>query len=136
MLKTIRGKLTVNIIGIVIAVIVVMSVGLVGVAAKKLMMQQKGELQLEADRYAQEVSTWFEEEKGFASGVAKSIEATGATNQTEVKKILNAYLGTKPEIVSLYMCTVDGKFYQAGEEFELPEGYDPSQRPWYQNAAN
>lgn len=57
MRKTIRGKLTISVIAIVIVIIVAITIGIVGIAGSKLMNSQKDELQLQADRYAQEVNS-------------------------------------------------------------------------------
>ncbi len=63
MLKTIKGRLTVSMIGIVVASILLTTVGIIAVAGKRAIQDQTQALQLNADKYAEEINTWIENEK-------------------------------------------------------------------------
>lgn len=73
MLRTIKGRLTVNVIGIVVAAILLTTAGIVWVAGKRMIQDQSRALQLNADKYAEEINAWVENEKMLAEGAAGSI---------------------------------------------------------------
>ena len=50
MLRTIKGRLTVNVIGIVVAAILLTTAGIVWVAGKRMIQDQSRALQLNADK--------------------------------------------------------------------------------------
>jgi len=56
MLKTIKGRLTASMIGIVVASILLTTVGIIAVAGKRTVQDQTQALQLNADKYAEEVN--------------------------------------------------------------------------------
>ena len=57
--KTIKGKLTVSVICMVIASILLTTVGIVIVAGKRMIQDQTEALQLYADKYAGEINIWI-----------------------------------------------------------------------------
>jgi methyl-accepting chemotaxis protein len=133
--KTIRGKLTSSIIFIVIAIIVLTTLGIVFIAGKQSLQNQKNELQLEADLYAQEINSWIESEKMLVEGAAKSIMADGNTSPEYLQAVVNQYYDGREELLNLYFGSAQSEFYQGNPEASTPEGYDPVQRGWYQQAA-
>ncbi len=82
MLKTIKGRLTFSVIGIVVASILLTTAGIITVAGKRLIQDQTQALQLNADKYAEEINTWIENEKMLAGGTADSLQA-GKKTDTE-----------------------------------------------------
>lgn len=135
MRKTIRGRLTISVIAIVIVIILAMTVGIVSIAGTRMMASQKEELQLQADRYAHEVDTWISTEKEWVKAAAKSIESTGDLTDEGLQKVVNAYYQDRPELLNLYFGRQsDGLFFQGNPEASIPEGYDPRERGWYQAA--
>ena len=111
--KTIKGKLTSSVIMIVIAIMILTTISIIAVAGNRLISKQKNELQLQADRYAEEINTWIEIEK----------------------MMVDTHAEGRDELLNLYCGTADSKFYQSNPDAEIPEGYDPVQRGWYQQAA-
>ena len=77
MLRTIKGKLTVSVIGIAVVSILLTTIGIVLVAGSSMIDNQMQELQLNSDKYAEEVNTWIENEKMLADGTADSLAAGG-----------------------------------------------------------
>lgn len=134
MRKTIRGKLTVSIIAIVVVIIALTTAGLVGIAGAKLVSNQKDQLQIEADRYANEINAWIKEEKMLTTGVANAIAAGGDTSSDTVLRILDEYYNGREELLNLYFGATDSTFTQANRDATTPEGYDPCQRGWYKAA--
>lgn len=135
MRKTIKGKLTINVICIVAVSIILTTIGISIVAGRNLIQNQTDALQLNADKYAKEINTWIENEKMLAEGAANSIEAAGNTGDEFIQSVMDTYAEGREELLNLYCGTKDSKFIQSNREAEIPDGYDPVQRGWYQQAA-
>ncbi len=135
MLRTIKGRLTVSMIGIVVASILLTTTGIIAVAGKRMIQDQTQALQLNADKYAEEINTWIENEKMLADGAAKSIAAGGTIDTDFVQSVVVAHAAGRQELLNLYCGTKDSRFIQSNSEAEIPEGYDPVERGWYKQAA-
>lgn len=135
MLKTIKGRLTVSMIGIVVASILLTTVGIVAVAGKRTIQDQTQALQLNADKYAEEINTWVENEKVLAEGAAKSIEAGRTLDTDYIQSVVDVHAAGRQELLNLYCGTKDSRFIQSNREAGIPEGYDPVERGWYKQAA-
>lgn len=135
MRKTIKGRLTISIIIIVVGIIILTTVGIISVSGSRLMNKQKEELQIQADKYAEQINTWVESEMMMATGTANSIEATGSLEKGFLQKVVDTHAEGREELLNLYCGTGDSRFYQSNEEAEIPEGYNPVERGWYKQAA-
>ncbi len=135
MLKTIKGKLTVSMIGIVVVSILLTTVGIFTVAGKRTIQDQTRDLQLNADKYAEEINTWIENEKMLADGAAKSIAAGGTIDTDYVQSVVDSHAAGRQELLNLYCGTKDSRFIQSNREAGIPEGYNPVERGWYKQAA-
>lgn len=128
MRKTIKGKLTMSVICIVAVSIILTTVGIVVVSGRNLIRNQTEALQLNADKYAEEINTWIENEKQLAEGAANSIEAAGNTDAKFIQSVMDTYAEGREELLNLYCGTKDSQFIQSNREAEIPEGYDPVER--------
>ncbi|MDE7238148.1 MAG: methyl-accepting chemotaxis protein, partial [Lachnospiraceae bacterium] len=135
MLKTIKGRLTVSVIGIVIASILLTTAGIIIIAGNRMIQDQTEALQLNADKYAEEINTWIENEKMLAAGAADSIQAVGSVETALIQSVVDVHAAGRTELLNLYCGTADSRFIQSNREAEIPEGYDPVARGWYQQAA-
>ena len=135
MRKTIKGKLTLSVICIVAVSIILTTIGIVAVAGRNLVQNQMESLQLNADKYAEEINTWIENEKQLANGAANSIEAARNTDVAFIQSVMDTYAAGREELLNLYCGTKDSQFIQSNRETDIPEGYDPVVRGWYQQAA-
>lgn len=135
MLKTIKGRLTVSMIIIVVTSILLITVGIIVVAGKNTIKDQTQVLQLNADKYAEEINTWIESEKMLANGVAGSISAGGNIDTDFIQSVVDAHAAGRDELLNLYCGTGDSRFIWSNRDIEMPDGYDPVQRGWYQQAA-
>lgn len=135
MLKTIKGRLTVSMIGIVVASILLTTGGIITVAGRRTIQDQTQALQLNADKYAEEINTWIENEKMLADGAAKSIAAGRTIDTDYVQSVVDAHAAGRQELLNLYCGTKDSRFIQSNREAGIPEGYDPVERGWYKQAA-
>lgn len=122
-------------IGIVVAAILLTTAGIVWVAGKRMIQDQSRALQLNADKYAEEINAWVENEKMLAEGAAGSIRAGGKTDTDFLQSVVDAHAQDREELLNLYCGTEDSRFIQSNKEAEVPEGYDPVARGWYQQAA-
>lgn len=132
--RTIKGRLTISVICIVVISIMVTTIGTVIVAGRRLIQDQMESLQLSADKYAEEINTWIENERMLADGAANSIEAAASTEDSQIQSVLDTFAADRGELLNLYCGTKDSRFIQSNREAEIPEGYDPVQRGWYQQA--
>lgn len=135
MSKTIKGRLTVSVIGIVVASILLTTIGIIAVAAKRTIQDQTQALQLNADKYAEVINTWIENEKMLTDGVAKSIAVGGTIDTEQVQTVVDTHAAGRQELLNLYCGTKDSRFIQSNREAGIPEGYDPVERGWYKQAA-
>ncbi len=135
MLKTIKGRLTVSVIGIVVASILLTMAGITGIAGKRMLRDQTEALQLNADKYAEEINTWIEKEKLLVAGAAASVQAGGSTDTALVQAVVDIHSAGRGEILNLYCGTRDGMFIQSNRDAAVPQGYDPRERGWYRQAA-
>lgn len=135
MLRTIKGKLTVSVIGIAVVSILLTTIGIVLVAGSSMIDNQMQALQLNSDKYAEEVNTWIENEKMLADGAADSIAAGGRTDVEFIQSVVDAHAEGRSELLNLYCGTNNSAFIQSNRDAEVPEGYDPVQRGWYKQAA-
>lgn len=133
--RTIKGKLTFSVICIVVASILLTTAGIVAVAGKRIIQNQTDALQLNAEKYSEAVNTWIENEKMLAQGAANSIEASGNTTSDFIQSVLDVHAEGRDELLNLYCGTKESIFIQSNKEAEIPEGYDPVERGWYQQAA-
>ncbi|MCM1268376.1 MAG: methyl-accepting chemotaxis protein [Bacteroidales bacterium] len=134
MLRTIKGKLTVSTIAIVVASILLTTVGITAVAGSRTVQDQKQALQLNADKYAEEINTWIESEKMLAAGTVDTIVAGNSTETAFVQAVVDAHAAGRSELLNLYCGTSDHRFLWSNREIEMPADYDPVERGWYQQA--
>ena len=130
MSRTIKGKLTISVIFMVVMSILLTTAAILTVAGRRLMEDQMETLQLYADKYAGEINTWIENEKMLAEGTANGIEAAGSIEDDTLQEILNTYAAGRGELLNLYCGTKDSRLIQSNLEAEITEGYDPVQRGW------
>lgn len=135
MFKTIKGRLTISVIGIVIVSIILTTMGIIGIAGKRMIDDQTQALQLNADKYAEEINTWIENEKMLASGAADSIAAGKSIDENVIQSVVDTHAAGRIELLNLYCGTKDSRFIQSNRDATIPEGYDPVERGWYQQAA-
>lgn len=135
MTKTMKGRLTISVICIVAVSILLTMLGAVVIAGKRMMSEQKEILQLYADKYAKEINTWIENEKMLAAGTAGSIAAAGSLDEAFLQSVVDVHAKGRDELLNLYCGTKDSAFIQSNREAGIPDGYDPVQRGWYQQAA-
>ncbi len=135
MLKTIKGRLTMGVIAIVVFSILLTTAGIITVAGKRMIQDQTQALQLNADKYAEEINTWIENKKMLVEGAAASIQAGGTTDTSFAQSVVDIHAAGREELLNLYCGTKDGRFIQSNRDATIPEGYDPTERGWYKQAA-
>ena len=133
---TIKGRLTLAVILIVVAAMLV-SVGIiVGSSGRKLTNEKENELQINADKYANSINSWIEMEKGLnAAGAAALAAIPDADYDREhAQLIVTTEAEGHPEFLNLYYGMEDKVHLQMDPNATVPEGYDPTARGWYKAA--
>ena len=139
MRKTIKGRLTMIVILIMFIVLYVYATVVILVTDDKVTMLSQHELQLQADRYAGMINAEMEKEKGYASGAASAISAlqTAKPDEAAIRNILVEFAAGQKSLLNLYYGAADDhSFYQYEKDATTPEGYDPTARGWYKQAAS
>jgi hypothetical protein len=72
-----------------------------------------------------QVETWT----AMLDSVEASLAPYGAAQ--DIQAVLSEVVGDYDQVITLYLATPDGRLI-ASEDMELPEGYDPRKRPWYE----
>ena len=124
-----------GVIAIVVFSILLTTAGIITVAGKRMIQDQTQALQLNADKYAEEINTWIENKKMLVEGVAASIQAGGTTDTSFAQSVVDIHAAGREELLNLYCGTKDGRFIQSNRDATIPEGYDPTERGWYKQAA-
>ena len=135
MARTIKGKLTISVILIVIAIIVLMTTGIIGASGSYFLKSERTQMQLQADKYAREIDTWMENEKMLVEGTADSVTVGGDFSEAYLMKTVATFARGREELLNLYCGTDQKGFYQSNTEAGIPQGYDPTERGWYKAAA-
>lgn len=136
MRKSIKGRLTTAVI-IIVAIAIFAATGIIiGMTSKRITNELTGELQLQADKFANSINSWIAMEKGLNDGTGKSIEALSAEEMdaAHLQAIISSHADGRGELLNLYYGTTDKLFIQSALDATTPEGYDPTQRGWYKAA--
>ena len=134
--KTIKGRLTIAVILIVIAAMLVSTGIIVGTSGKKLTNELKSELQINADKYANSINSWIEMEKGLSAAGAAAFSAIPDADydRDHIQKLVTTEAEGHPEFLNLYYGMEDKVHLQMDPNAVPPEGYDPTARGWYKAA--
>lgn len=110
MRKTIKGKLTITIITIVAIAMLAVTIIIASMARNRLQEKQESELQLHADKYAEEINTWLVQESMLVEGAVHSIEASGNISADNLQQVVDAHYAGRTELLNLYAGTSDSVF--------------------------
>ncbi len=134
---TIKSKLTFAVILIVVAAMLVSTAIIVGASGKNLTSRLTGELQTNADKYANSINSWIEMEKGLNSAGAAAFAALPETSydREHIQNIVTTEASGHPEFLNLYYGMSDKQHIQMDPNATVPDGYDPTARGWYKAAA-
>ncbi|MBR3525203.1 MAG: methyl-accepting chemotaxis protein [Lachnospiraceae bacterium] len=136
MKRTIKAKLTTAVI-LIVVVAMLLSMGIVvGMSSRTLTKHLTGELQLNADKYANSINSWIEREKGLNIAGAAALKAlpAGSYDRVHIQQIVSSESEGRSELLNLYYGTEEKEFIQTDPAAETPEGYDPTARGWYKAA--
>ncbi|MCR5832246.1 MAG: methyl-accepting chemotaxis protein [Lachnospiraceae bacterium] len=133
---TIKGRLTLAVILIVVAAMLVSTGIIVGTSGKKLTNELTSELQLNADKYANSINSWIEMEKGLNAAGAAAFSAIPDPDydKDHIQKMVTTEAEGHSEFLNLYYGMEDKMHLQMDPNATVPEGYDPTARGWYKAA--
>lgn len=133
---TIKGKLTMAVILIVVVAMLVSTGVIVGTSSSDLTSQLSTELQINADKYANSINTWIEMEKGLNLAGAAALKALpdSSYDREHIQQIVTTEAEGRSEFLNLYYGMADKQHIQMDPNATVPDGYDPTQRGWYKAA--
>ncbi len=136
MRRTIKGKLTIAVILIVVIAMFISTAIIVTTSNRKMTHQITTELQINADKYANSINSWIEMEKGLNVAGAAAIKSLpdSSYEHDHLQQIVSTESEGRTELLNLYYGTEDKLFIQTDPNAEAPEGYDPTARGWYKAA--
>lgn len=134
---TIKSKLTLAVILIVVAAMLVSTGIIVGASGKKLTKELTNEMQVNADKYANSINSWIEMEKGLNAAGAAAFAALpeGSYDREHIQSIVTTEAAGHSELLNLYYGMSDKQHIQMDPNATVPDGYDPTARGWYKAAA-
>ncbi len=109
-----------------------------GLESKQKIQSQAGDnLLLNTPGVDQEVNTFSKAQIESWTEVLHAVENELAPYETaqDIQAVLSKFVGEHDEVITFYLATPDGRLI-ASEDMELPEGYDPRERPWYEKTLN
>ena len=136
MTSTIKGRLTLVVILIVVAAMLVSTAVVVGTAGNKVTDGLTNQLQINADKYANSINSWIEMEKGLNAAGAAAFTALpdNSYDREHIQSIVTTEAAGHSEFLNLYYGMEDKQHIQMDPNAVPPEGYDPTARGWYKAA--
>ncbi len=136
MRKTIKGRLTVAAIIIVVLTMLISNGVVMILAANNLKEDQTQSLEHQANKFALTIDKWIEGERTMVEGVVYNIQSlkTKPPSGDDLLTLVRANAAGRPELLNMYIGTIDKSFYQSDPNATTPEGYDPSSRGWWKSA--
>lgn len=136
MTSTIKGRLTLVVILIVVAAMLVSTAVVVGTAGNKVTDGLTNQLQINADKYANSINSWIEMEKGLNAAGAAAFTALpdSSYDREHIQSIVTTEAAGHSELLNLYYGMEDKQHIQMDPNAVPPEGYDPTARGWYKAA--
>ncbi|WP_074037079.1 methyl-accepting chemotaxis protein [Exiguobacterium profundum] len=136
--RTIKKKQKLIVLSVLLLIIPATLIGIVAYsqAKGKIESQMIQSANSGVDRMNNEVTNLIEpiqtDISFFANRIDSSIYEEGEANQALAEKFTE-YLETHPKVTNIYFASAEGTMTIYPEQ-ELPEGYDPRTRPWYEAA--
>ncbi len=136
MTSTIKGRLTLVVILIVVAAMLVSTAVVVGTAGSRVTDGLTNQLQINADKYANSINSWIEMEKGLNAAGAAAFTALpdSSYDREHIQSIVTTEAAGHSEFLNLYYGMEDKQHIQMDPNAGVPEGYDPTARGWYKAA--
>lgn len=133
---SISKKLIVSFIAILIIPILILEFSSYRSASGKLDQEIMGNAKNSVDTFNTTVTNNLGEKAKAVTFFSESLKRSafkGKTNQEEIKAKFSQYVSINQGVARIYGGADNGTYVQAPKE-KLPDGYDPRQRPWYQDA--
>ncbi len=133
---SIKGRLTLAVILIVVVAMLASTGIIIWTSGNKLTSELTNELQLNADKYANSINSWLEMEKGLNAAGAAAFAAIPDKDydREHVQMLVTTEADGHPEFLNLYYGMEDKQHIQMDPTATVPDGYDPTARGWYKAA--
>ncbi|MGF7533985.1 methyl-accepting chemotaxis protein [Bacillus mexicanus] len=133
---SISRKLIVAFIAILIIPIIILEISSYRSASGKLEQEIMGSAKNSVDSFNTTVTNDLGAKAKAVTFFSESLKSSvfkGKSNQEELKTKFSQYVSINQGVARIYGGSENGAYVQAPKE-QLPDGYDPRQRPWYQDA--
>ena len=132
---TIKSRMTTTAILILIAALLLNTLGIMGTATRAQLEISSEELQTQADKFASHINTWFGKEMAVMEGISAGVSALGVgTSKQKIIMMLQSQQQNSTEITNLYYCRYDGMMVRANGE--ITPDFPNMERAWYVDALN
>ncbi|MBR1440343.1 MAG: methyl-accepting chemotaxis protein [Lachnospiraceae bacterium] len=130
---TIKSRMTTTAILILIAALLLNTLGIMGTATRAQLEISSEELQTQADKFASHINTWFGKEMAVMEGISAGVSALGVgTSKQKIIMMLQSQQQNSTEITNLYYCRYDGMMVRANGE--ITPDFPNMERAWYVDA--
>lgn len=133
--KTIRGKLSILLIGLTVAALFGTSIILVLIAQNNIITTEKKSLTNYAKCYSSEIDGFFRTKQNMMQGIADGLVMGGQYNNKErTRKTLHNYKNIRKEdLINLYYIYPDQTIYRMSDAEGARKPYDVEKEQWYQD---
>jgi len=129
----IRRKVAKRVVITLIITTVALSVVNLIYMSRRIVNEQKIELELATELCSDQIESWTSRLEGISGGIADTVAALGTLDETTIKAILNQSATSNTDLFYIYVGTEEGEMYMA-RGVTQDEGYDPRKRDWYKLA--
>ena len=133
MKRTISKKVTISVVSIVVVMFTIMSIVIGCVVSNKLLDRYKSELQIQADKYNEEINAWVQQKMLLVEETATDLMCDNDFLRPNVYKVLAKHIEGQEDVFNLYLCTETQDIIMNDQELEkvVLGVFDPRTRPWY-----
>ncbi|MCR5785437.1 MAG: methyl-accepting chemotaxis protein [Eubacterium sp.] len=135
MKKSIKTRVVFYMIIILVVSIITVSLTVSYNTVKIIEDEKKDTLQLQADKYSKEIEVWMTAKRSILHSLADALSAMEVSDDESINLMLQKFQEKQYDMHVVYAAKPDKSYYRAADyDVEIEEGYDPTQRPWYQMA--
>ena len=131
--KSIRRKVAKRVVVAMIITIIALSTVNLIYMSRRIVNEQKTELELATMLVASQIDGWSREMGEVTCNVADTLEGLNTIDERTVKRVLNQIADTHKEFCFVYVATEEGNMYM-GRGVSYATGVDPRERDWYKKA--
>lgn len=134
-MKSIKNKIIIILCTVTILSVVLTSFTLYNVSSKQITKESLNKAKLLSNKYAQEIDRWFEYQLNAVDEITFTLDHMRDFNYEYLCNYFVKKNKTNEDIMGYYIALPD-KTVATGTGWIPDDDYDPTTRPWYQDAEN